>query len=327
MPNKYRWGIIGCGNIAGKFATALNTLGNATLYAVASRDAGRAKEFAKTYGAKLWYDNYEMLASNPDVDIIYVATTHNFHYEHTMLALEYKKHVLCEKPFAINAYQAKRMIRTARSKHVFLMEAMWMRFIPATRKLMELITNKIIGDITQINADFCVEFPFNKEHRVYNPALAGGAMLDVGVYPLNWAYMLFSEEPVQVNSSAKIGETGVDQQSAYMLRYKSGAIALLSSSVEFTKENEGWIYGTKGKIHIPLFYKPQAIHIHYNGGLTETIEMPYESTGYSYEADALMKDIDQHKLESALMPLHQTLNIIELMDKFRNSWGMKYPME
>ncbi len=327
MPKKYRWGIIGCGNIAQKFATSLKTLDNAVLYGVAARDGRRAREFANTYGAKLSFDNYEMLASHPDINIIYVATTHNYHYEHTMLALEYKKHVLCEKPFAINAHQARRMIQTARNNQVYLMEAMWMRFIPATRKLIEVLNNKTIGDITQIQADFCFESPFNPESRVFNPFLGGGAMLDVGVYPLNFAYMIFGEEPVQAESSAKIGETGVDHQSAYLLKYKSGAMAMLSSSVEFTKENEGWIYGTKGHIHIPLFYKPQVIHIHFNGGLTETVEIPYESTGYSYEAEAVMKDLDQKKIESALMPLHQTLNIIELMDKFRSSWKMKYPME
>ena len=327
MAKKYRWGIIGCGHIAQKFATALKTLDNAVLYAVASRDARKAEDFAKTYGAKLWFDNYEMLASHPDINIIYIATTHNLHYEHAMLALEYKKHVLCEKPFAINAAQAKRMIQTARNKQVFLMEAMWMRFIPATRKLMELINNKTIGDVTQIQADFCFESPYNPQSRVYNPDLGGGAMLDVGVYPLNFAYMVFGEEPVQAESSAKIGETGVDHQSAYMLKYRSGAIAMLSSSVEFSKPNEAWIYGTKGNIHIPLFYKPQVLHIHHKGRLTETLEIPYDSTGYSYEAEAVMKDIEAGKIESALMPLHQTLNIVELMDRFRDSWGMKYPGE
>lgn len=327
MAKKYRWGIIGCGNIAQKFATALKTVDNAVLYAVASRDAKKAESFARINGAKLWFDSYEMLASHPDVNIIYVATTHNLHYEHTMLAIDYKKHVLCEKPFAMNSSQSKRMIQAARAKNVFLMEAMWMRFLPATRKLMDLLNQKVIGDITQVQADFCFETPHDISSRVYNPDLGGGAMLDVGVYPLNFAYMIFGEEPVQAESSAKLGETGVDYQSAYLLKYKSGAMAMLSSSVEFTKPNEAWIYGTKGHIHIPLFYKPQDINIHLNTGGTETLHIPYASTGYSYEAEAVMDCIGQGKHECALMPLYQTMIIVELMDRFRNSWGLKYPGE
>jgi dihydrodiol dehydrogenase / D-xylose 1-dehydrogenase (NADP) len=327
MTKKHRWGIIGCGKIAQKFATSLKTIDNAVLYAVASRDGEKAKSFAKTNGAKLWFDNYEMLASHPDVHIIYIATPHSLHYEHTMLAVDYKKHVLCEKPLAINAIQTRKMIQAARNKRVFMMEAMWMRFNPAIRKLVEILNAKIIGEITQIQADFCVELPYDKLGRVFNPELGGGAMLDVGVYPLNFAYLVFGEDPIQAESSAKMGETGVDYQSAYMLKYKSGAIAMLSSSVEFNKPNEAWIYGTKGHIHLPLFYKPQVIHIHMNGGSTETLQIPFVSTGYSYEAEAVMESIEQGRNECALMPLHQTLNVIELMDRFRNSWGFKYPGE
>ncbi len=203
-----KWGIIGCGGIAGMFATSLQALENGTLLAGASRTAGRAEEFAEKHGMERVYGSYEALVADPDVEAVYIATTHNLHYENVKLCLEKGKHVLCEKPFTVNAVQAQELIELARAKKLFMMEAVWTRFLPAILKLQELLAAGVIGDVRTVKADFSIWRAFDPENRLWNKALAGGALLDLGIYPITFASIVFGEQPIRIQSSAVIGETG-----------------------------------------------------------------------------------------------------------------------
>lgn len=324
---KFNWGIIGCGQIANQFATSLSLIPNASLHAVASRSIERASKFAQKFGVENFYNSYEELANNEDVDAIYIATTHNFHYDHSMLCLNNRKAVLCEKPLTVNAIEAKKLIDYARDQNTFLMEAFWSRFLPYNDTLLSLIENRKIGDIKLIKADFGFDLAYNPVHRAYNADLAGGALLDVGIYPLNFAQMIYRSSPSEIQSICSFAETGVDAQSAYLIRYPGGQLAMLNSAVNVETRRDAWLYGSKGYIHLPDFFQAQKINIHLNTGKDETILTPYLSTGYSYEAAEVMKCIESGKIDSEIMPLDESLEIMRIMDEMRNSWGMKYPFE
>lgn len=324
---KYNWGILGCGKIAHPFAEGLKALPQAELLAVASSSAVRSNIFGEKYKVARRYHGYESLVKDPDVDIIYVATTHNFHFEHTMLALENGKAVICEKPLAINARQAREMIDFARNKRVFLMEAFWTRFLPSTLEILKWIREGRIGEVRLFKADFGYYMPFDPGHRSYNPELAGGALLDVGVYPLNFAFDLFGDYPESWVSLPSISSTGIDQQSAYVLKYSNGSMAVLNAAVNVETKHDAWIYGTEGSIYITEFFHAKSAIIELNNGQREEIPLPVESTGYNYEAAEVMRCLDMGLIESPVMSLDESLRILELMDRFREDWGMRYPGE
>lgn len=219
-----RWGIIGTGNIASQFARGLALLDDAELVAVGSRTAESAHEFGERFGARTRHASYADLASDPDVDAVYIATPHPLHLENTLLGLEAGKAVLCERPFAINAHQAEVMIATARKRGVFLMEAMWTRFLPHMVRLREIVASGAIGELRMLQADFGFRTSFNPQGRLFDPALGGGALLDVGIYPISLASMLLGT-PTRVTSMAHLGATGVDEQSAIILGYGGGQLA------------------------------------------------------------------------------------------------------
>ena len=187
----FKWGIIGCGQIAGKFAESLKVISDAILYAAASRSGEKARSFCKKYHVRKWYDSYEKLAEDPEIDAIYIATPHNLHLENSTLCIQNRKAVLCEKPLTVNEREAKKLIKNAREAKVFLMEAFWTRFLPSTVKLNQLLEDGLIGEVKLLQADFGYYMPFDGNHRSYNPDLAGGALLDVGIYPINFAQMIF----------------------------------------------------------------------------------------------------------------------------------------
>lgn len=324
---KIRWGIMSPGRIAHKFAQGLQTLPDAIIQAVGSRNAGRAQEFGAAYNIPNVHDSYEALVNDPEVDVIYVAPPHPWHMENTLLCLEHGKPVLVEKPFAINAQQGEKMIAKAREKGLFLMEAMWTRFIPANVALRKLLAEGTIGDVRMLTADFGFYSEWEPESRKFNPDLAGGALLDVGIYPIAYAYMIFKEDPDHVSSTASICETGVDDQSAYLFGYKNGAIARLSSSVRVLTAMEAVLHGTKGSIHIPIFWKAPHFTVTLRGQEPVRHDFPYESTGMQFQATEVMQCLREGKLESDIMPLSETMRIARLMDSIRESWGMKYPME
>ncbi|MHA1746398.1 MAG: Gfo/Idh/MocA family protein [Promethearchaeota archaeon] len=324
MNKKTNWGILGCGNIAHSFAMGLKHIPNAQIIAVASK-SGKAEKFGKQYGATYTYTNYEDLVANPEVDVIYVATTHNFHFENTKLCLENRKPVLCEKAFTINAAQLKILIDLARKEQLFLMEAMWSRFFPCMVKLREMIAQNKIGDVRLIKGDFGFTMLHGPEHRVFNPKLAGGALLDLGIYPISFASMILGT-PQKITSSATMGETGVDIFSSYFLEYENGAVSMLSSSTQLCPPHTALVVGTKGYLEIPNFSRPKKMN-YWNGKKLEHLEFPHKSPGYQFEALEVMNCLKNGKLESNIMSLDESLTIMETMDTMRDQWHFKYPEE
>jgi predicted dehydrogenase len=321
------WGILGCGRIAHAFAIGLKSVPNAELTVVASRTEGKAKMFSETYNVKTFYDNYEDLVNNSSVDVIYIATTHNFHHDNALLCLNHGKHVLCEKTFTLNASQAEEVINTARKHKLFLMEAMWTRFFPCAVKLRELLEEGTIGEIKSFRADFCKRMKVIPEERFLDPNLGGGALLDLGIYPISFASMVYKRPPSLIKSSAYVGETGVDESSSYLFEYENGETAMLSSSFTYTTPHTAFIFGTKGYVEIPNFFHPSNMVLKLERKPKKRIKMPHESIGYNYEAIEVMNCINKGKLESDIMPLDETLEIMKTMDILRSQWGFKYPVE
>jgi len=328
MADKIRWGIIGCGGIAAKFANGLTVLPDAELLAVGSRAENKARGFAEEHNAQRAYGSYEQLAKDADIDAVYIATPHPFHMENTILGLEHGKAVLCEKPFAVNAKQARRMIDTAEDKGLFLMEAMWTRFLPMTRRIKQIVTDGMIGDVRFFQADFCYRNPWNPQHRTLDPELGGGAMLDVGIYPISFASMLFGSQPEDIVSQAHIGETGVDEQSSYLFSYDNGRLAALSSAIRTQALGQALIAGTDGMIKIDsTFWRAEKATLITADGKEVIIEEPLESNGSNYQTAEVHDCLRQGKTQSDIMPLAESLAIMETMDKIRNQWGLKYPCE
>lgn len=324
-----KWGIIGCGGIAHMFADSLNALEHGTLLAGASRTPGRAQAFVEKHGMERVYTDYEALAADPDVDAVYIATTHNFHFENAKLCLENGKHVLCEKPFTVNAAQTEALIALAREKNLFMMEAVWTRFLPGIRKLRELLDEGVIGNVLSVRADFSIDGrEFGPEHRLRNKALAGGALLDLGIYPITFAGIVFGGQPSHIQSNAVIGDTGVDDRSFSLFEYSDGRRAVLSSSFTDIGPTEGVVCGTDGYIRMPWFLAGQELQVHRTGEEPETIRMPYgENENFTFEITEAMECIAAGKTESEILPLAETLAVMQTMDTLRAQWGLKYEGE
>lgn len=323
---KFRWGILGPGNIAHQFAKGLAVLPDHELYAVGSRSAEKAGEFAKTYGASNVYGSYEELVADPKVDAIYVATPHPYHKPCTLLCIEAGKPVLCEKPFTVNEKEAIDVVNAAKAKGIFVMEAMWSRFFPLITELKKVIAAGTIGDVRMVQADFGFRAGVNPEGRLFKPELAGGGLLDVGVYAVSFSSLILGA-PNQVAGIATIGETGVDEQNGLVLGHASGAISLLASAVRTNTAQEAMITGTDGRIRVHTqFWKPKAMTIT-AGGKDEIVEVPHDGNGYQYQAIEVAKQVKAGKIESDILPLSETLSIMRTMDTARAQWGLKYPIE
>jgi dihydrodiol dehydrogenase / D-xylose 1-dehydrogenase (NADP) len=328
MADKVRWGIIGCGQIASVFAEALCELEDAELLGVGSRSLDKAKGFAEKFGSERAYGSYAELAVDKDIDVVYVATPHPFHMENTLLCIEADRAVLCEKPFAVNAKEAQRMIDLARAKGVFLMEAMWTRFIPAIVRVRQLLSDGVIGQVRMMQADFGYRFEFDPEQRVFNLELGGGALLDVGVYPVSLASMVFGRQPEAITGLANIGKTGVDEQSAFVLRYHRDELAVLYCAVRTETPGEAVIIGTKGmiKIHYP-FWRSKCLTICREGGEDEIIDLPFERNKFCFEAEHVQSCLREGKMQSDIMTLDESLAIMETMDRIREQWDLRYPAD
>jgi len=325
---KIRWGILAPGAIAHSFAKALRALPDADLIAVGSRSAERAKAFAKEYGIARWYEGYEDFASDPETEIVYVASPHPFHKEHTLLCLKAGKAVLCEKPFTMNEAELRELVDCARANGVFLMEAMWTRFLPALRKVREWLAAGAIGDAHMVFADFGFRATLNPESRLFSPDLGGGSLLDVGVYVVSFASMVMGERPERIASMADMAETGVDGRAGMILGYRGGKMAILSSAVQTSTPLEAWICGTEGSIHVcsPFWRATRAV-LRVGGEEREVFDRPHKENGYECEAIEAMRCLREGRLESEVMPLDESLAIMNTLDRVRAQWGLKYPME
>lgn len=322
-----RWGILGAGSIANSLAKGAQACPTATVVAVGSRDQSKADAFADKYGIPNRHDSYEKLVQDPEVDVVYVSTPHPFHKEHSLLALNAGKPVLCEKPFTINAAELEEVIRVAGEKGLFLMEAMWTRYFPVMAKVRELVKGGAIGEVRMLLADFGFRAGFNPESRLFDPALGGGALLDVGIYPISLSSMLFGE-PDRISGLATMGETGVDEQSAMVLGHPGGALSVLSTAVRTNTPHTATILGTDGQISIPTnWWKPDRLTLSRSGQPDEVIELPGDPAGFVYEVEEVGNCLRAGKLESDILPLDESLAIMRTMDTLRAQWGLKYPTE
>ncbi len=322
-----RWGILGAGSIANSLAKGVAALPDAEVFAIGSRDHAKAHAFAETHNIPASHGSYQKLVDDPHVDVVYVATPHPFHAEHALLALNAGKRVLCEKPFTINARELEEVVRVARDKKLFLMEAMWTRFFPIMFKVRELVKDGAIGEVRMVEADFGFRAGVTPEGRLFNRTLGGGALLDVGVYPISFAHMVLGA-PDRITGLATIGETGVDEQSAMILGFPGGALAILSTAVRTNTPHIAQVIGTEGRIAIPTnWWKPESLILTRSGQADETIELPANPAGFMYEAEEVGKCLRAGKLESDIMPLDESLAVMRTMDTLRSHWGLKYPME
>lgn len=327
MEKKVRWGILGCGGIAEKFAEDLQFTSNSKFTACGSRSIDKANQFSEKYGGEHAFGSYEELAECDDVDIVYVATPHPMHFENSMLCLENGKAVLCEKPFTLNCEQAKEMVGVAREKKIFLMEAMWTRFIPTVVKVRNLLENGAIGEVRNFTADLVKEFEYDTEHRIFNPQLGGGALLDLGVYPISFASMVFKQKPKKIASVVKIGQSGVDYNESLSFLYDSGAVASITAGLEADTGITAFIAGTKGSIRFEsMFFRAKKAVVE-RGGELEEIKIDFPGTGYQFEAEHAAERWLDGKFESDVIGLDESIEIMETMDEIRRDWGLVYPQE
>jgi predicted dehydrogenase len=327
MKDKIRWGILSTGWIAKKFAEGLSVLPDAEIVAVGSRAQETADVFGDEFDVPHRHASYEALAEDPDVDVVYIGTPHPFHKGNSLLCLEAGKAVLCEKPFTINAGEAQQVIALAREKGLFLMEAMWARYIPIIVKLRELLAEGTIGEVRMLTADLGFRPEFDPRSRLFDPQLGGGALLDVGIYPISFASMVLGT-PSRIASMATMGQTGVDEQAGIVFGYDEGQLAVLHTGLQANTSIEATVMGTQGKIcvHSPWYYGT-ALTLSIEGREDEVIELHYEGNGYNFEAAEVMRCLREGKLESKVMPLDETLTIMQTLDAIRAQWDFKYPME
>lgn len=326
--NTIKWGIIGAGNISSSFATALNSLEEAEIIGVAARDVKRAKEFCAKYHGKRAYGSYEDLAKDPEIQVVYIGTLHPSHYENAKLCIEHGKSVLCEKPFTLNAKTSKELMDLAKEKNVFLMEAMWTKFLPVTKKVKEWIDTGKIGNLQYIRAAFGINLENEEDHRLFQLENGGGALLDLGIYPITYAIHMIGALPIQVKSSVIIGASKTDELNTVIMKFENDVIANVASSSTATVGTDAMIIGNQGKIRVPNFwYAQEAFLEDLEGNLIDHYEEPHQTNGYEYEAMEVMKCIKLGKLESDIVPHKHTLDIMCIMDSLRREWGLIYPGE
>ncbi|MDF2614033.1 MAG: oxidoreductase domain protein [Clostridia bacterium] len=325
--DKIRWGIIGAGNISNTFAKAVCTLPNAELTAVAARKLDAAEEFAREYGIPKAYGSYLEIVQDDEIDAIYIATPHSHHYEHMMLCLTHGKHVLCEKAFTVNEQLSRKVIEFAKEKKLMLMEAFWTRFLPMTLKVREIISEGVIGEIKAIQTNFGFDLThLGFASRVFDLTLAGGALLDVGVYAVNSATMYLGNEPTGITCVGKKGPTGADFKNSIILEY-GDKIATLSSSIDTKYANNQLIFGTKGMIEVPEFWQCQRAIITKEHEESYEISLPHDVNGFEYEISHFTECVLSGKAESDNMTFENTLAIAKITDECRKQMDLIYPFE
>ena len=327
MQNKkIRWAILGAGRIAHFFAKDFKEVKNAELVAVAARDLSRAKEFAGLYNIPHTF-SYEELYTSDKIDAVYIATPHNFHYEQSLACLQNGKAVLCEKPITINDKEFKQLAALSKQKQVFLMEAMWTYFLSAIQKAKEWIAEGKIGTIKLIQADFCYRMEYDPLGRLLNPFLAGGALLDLGVYPIAFTSYFMNRPTESIRASGIIGSTKVDESTGMVLQY-GDASAFLFTSILTTTLNKGFIFGEKGHIEIPDFYKARTAYLYdAEKKLIGSFEDGRTTAGYDYETQEATDRILQGMIESEVVPHSRSNELQEIMTEVRRQIGLKYPFE
>lgn len=322
-----KWGILATGGIAATFTEDLKLLPDAEVVAVGSRSVESARTFADRHGIPRAHGSWAELAADPDVDIVYVANTQNAHYDAVLTCLTAGKAVLCEKAFTLNRAQAAKLVDLARERGLFLMEAMWTRCLPAVRKIVELVEGGVIGPVGTVHADFGISADVGPDHRLRDPALGGGALLDLGVYPVSFAHLMLGE-PAKVQSWGRLTPEGVDENTGMLFGYDNGAVALLSCGITTSGPVVASVSGPLGRIEVPSpFFRPGSFTLHRKDAEPETFHVPYEGAGMLHEAAEAMRCLREGLLESPLVPWQTTLEVMGLMDEVRAQVGVRFPGE
>ena len=327
MNNRIRFGIVGTGTIAHRFAEAIKNVPNAELVAVASRTKENAEKFGDEFDIPVRFESYEKMAESEVIDAAYIAVPHSGHIGCSCLMMKNGKHVICEKPMAVNTAEAEEMFRCAKENGVLLMEAMWARLVPGTLKMLELVENGVLGDILGVEGKFCYTMDEDEmDHHVFKPENGGGSLLDVGVYGLNFAQWYLGNDVEEINAQSDI-YNGVDSHTCALIKYKNGAIADISSAILLRKPNEGYVYGSKGYAHLRRFYAPQEIELYFNNGERQTIATPYAGNGFEEQIEHFSECILNGLKESPVVTPEQTLYITRQMDEIRKMTGIVYPQD
>jgi predicted dehydrogenase len=319
-----RWGILGAGGIAATVGADIAASPNSAIVAVGARDAGRAAAFAADLGIPRSYGSYAELVADPEVDVVYVATTHGQHYEHALLAIEAGKAVLLEKPITINARQGREVVAAARARKQFLMEAMWMRLNPIVRRALDIVASGRIGTVQSVRADFSFVEPFDPNHRLYDLAAGGGATLDAGVYPATFAW-LFLGQPETVQATGALSPAGSDSSVAMQWGYPDGRFAQIASTFLAESPLMGIVSGSAGSISVSgtMLPNPEQLTVTTAEG-DEVIDISSTGNGYGYEVAEVERCLAAGELESPLIPLDETLGILEILDEARAQIGLRY---
>lgn len=326
MQQKLKVGILGAGHIARKMAATLQEMKEAELYAVAARELSKAEQFANEFQARKAYGNYEALADDPDIDLIYIATPHSHHFAPARMCLLKGKPVLCEKAFTANAREAEELIRIAQEKRVYLAEAIWTRYMPFSRTIHELTENGIIGKPMMLTAS--LGYPISQVERIIRPELCGGALYDLGVYPINFALMTFGGDIDKVTSTCVKNEAGVDMQNSITFTYRDGRMAVMQTTAFCASDRQGIVSGDKGYLVIDNINNPQ-LAVAYNADHQETARYtcPPQITGFEYQVLEAAEAIRQGAIEPASMPHAETLRVMRMLDSLRQEWGIRFPMD
>jgi predicted dehydrogenase len=326
MTEAVRWGILGTGKIARAFATALRDTPGAVLAGVASRSLEGAQDFGAEFGAAACYGSYQALADAADIDVVYIGTPHPMHIENAVMALNGGKGVLCEKPFTMNRREAEVIVALAREKKLFLMEAMWTRFMPALAEVRRIVASGEIGTVHQVTADFGFAATQDPLHRLNNPELGGGGLLDLGIYPLSIAAALLG--PVaEVQAMALMGETGVDIQTGFTMKHEGGGMSVCSCSLRAKTPAELTVSGSLGQVRMnTMFHRAQSVTVTTADG-ARTVDTPYLGNGYVHEAMEVGRCLKEGLLESPGMPLDETLHLMGVLDTMRGQIGLRYPAD
>lgn len=319
-------GILGCGLIAAELSKTFNAMDDVNCYAVASRDVKKAEAFAAEHGFEKGYGSYEELVSDKEVDLVYVATPHSRHFEDMKLCIEHGKPVVCEKSFTLNAAEAREIAKLSSEKGVYTAEAIWTRYMPSRKLIDEVIAGGEIGEVDMLTAN--LSYPITDKPRILDPDLAGGALLDVGVYGINFAIMCFGDDIESIDSTVRMTDTGVDGRETITIRYRDGRLANLTHGVFTRGDRKGILYGSKGYAIIENINNPQSITLYdIEDKLIRSIDIPKQISGYEYEFIEAAERIGSKETESISMPLKDTIRVMEIMDQIRAKWGLVYPKE
>lgn len=317
-------GILGAGRIASTLAETMNKMTEVECYGVASRNLEKAKTFAKEHRFAHAFGSYEGMLADEEIELIYIATPHSHHYKHMKMCLDAGKHVLCEKSFTVNAAQAEEIFRIAEKKKLLVTEAIWTRYMPSRKMINDLLAEKVIGEVWKLTAN--LNYPLCDKERIVKPELAGGALLDVGIYPLNFSYMHFGDKVSKIESAAQLTDAGVDGENGMLLLYQDGRMAVLNSGIHGKSDSQGVFYGSSGCMIVENINNPEKISVYdKDRNLLREVMVPEQISGYEYEITETIACIREGKIECPSMPHTETVKMMKVMDALRAEWGVRYP--